>query len=181
MKRTWLLSTLLLIVGALLAQDPDVEYMKKNYDVFEYRIPMRDGAKLFTLVYIPKDRSKKYPILLNRTCYNASEYRGFRTGGHPSKYLVEDGYIIAFQDVRGRYMSDGAFNNMTPNIPGNDPKNKKDIDESSDTYDAIDWMVKNLPSNNGRVGMYGISYPGFYTAAALPDAHPALKACSPLL
>ena len=88
MKRTWLLSTLLLIVGALLAQDPDVEYMKKNYDVFEYRIPMRDGAKLFTLVYIPKDRSKKYPILLNRTCYNASEYRGFRTGGHPSKYLV---------------------------------------------------------------------------------------------
>jgi putative CocE/NonD family hydrolase len=174
---------LLLITSVLgfhsMAQTSDVEYMKANYDVFEYRIPMRDGVKLFTLVYIPKDRSKVYPILLNRTCYNASDYRGFNTGGHPSRYLVRDGYILAFQDVRGRYMSDGEFNNMTPNIPGNDPKNKKAIDESSDTYDAIDWMVKNLPSNNGRVGMYGISYPGFYTAAALPDAHPALKACSP--
>jgi len=92
---------------------------------------------------------------------------------------VEDGYIMAFQDVRGRYMSDGTFDNMRPNIPGNDTKNKTDIDESSDTYDTIEWLIKNIKGNNGRVGMYGISYPGFYTAAALPDAHPALKASSP--
>jgi putative CocE/NonD family hydrolase len=130
-------------------------------------------------VYTPKDKSKIYPILLNRTCYNASNYGKFDTHGHPSNYLVQDGYILVFQDVRGRYMSGGTFTNMTPNIPGNNPKNKKDIDESSDTWDSIDWLVKNIKGNNGRVGMYGISYPGFYSAAALPDAHPALKAVSP--
>ncbi len=157
----------------------DSLYMRENYDKFEYRIPMRDGAKLFTLVYMPKDKSKTYPILMNRTCYNASNYANYKTYNHPSSYLVKDGYILVFQDVRGRYMSDGLFDNMTPNIPGNDPKNKKDIDESSDTWDSIDWMIKNLKGNNGRVGLYGISYPGFYSAAALPDAHPALKAVSP--
>ena len=153
--------------------------MRQHYDRFEYSIPMRDGIKLFTVVYVPKDKTKAYPILLNRTCYNASTYADFKTYDHPSKYLVQDSYILAFQDVRGRYMSEGLFNNMTPNIPGNDPKNKKAVDESSDTWDSIDWMIKNLKGNNGRVGMFGISYPGFYTAAALPDAHPALKACSP--
>lgn len=157
----------------------DSLFMVTHYDKFEYQIPMRDGVKLFTLVYVPKDKSKTYPILLNRTCYNASTYGNFKTYGHPSCYLVRDLYILAFQDVRGRYMSEGTFDNMTPNIPGNDRKNKKDIDESSDTWDTIDWMVKNLKGNNGKVGMYGISYPGFYTAAALPDAHPALKASSP--
>jgi putative CocE/NonD family hydrolase len=140
---------------------------------------MRDGNKLFTVVYTPKDKRKKYPILLNRTPYNASFYAGFKTHGHPSNYLVRDGYILAFQDVRGRYMSEGQYNNMTPNIPGNNVKNKKDIDESSDTWDSIDWLIKNIQNNNGRVGIYGISYPGFYSAAALPDAHPALKAASP--
>lgn len=157
----------------------DSVYMREHYEKFEYQVPMRDGIKLFTVVYTPKDKSKTYPVLMNRTCYNASGYADYKTHGHPSKFLVEDGYILAFQDVRGRYMSEGVFNNMTPNIPGNDPKNKKNIDESSDTWDSIDWMVKNLKGNNGRVGIYGISYPGFYTAAALPDAHPALKACSP--
>jgi putative CocE/NonD family hydrolase len=140
---------------------------------------MRDGIKLFTVVYMPKDQTKKYPILLNRTCYNASAYADYKTHGHPSKYLVKDTYILAFQDVRGRYMSGGTFDNMRPNIPGNDRKNKTAIDESSDTWDTIDWLVKNLKNNNGNVGMYGISYPGFYTAAAIPDAHPALKASSP--
>lgn len=169
------------IPGLLIAQsaDPETQYMKDNYEKFEYRIPMRDGAKLYTLVYMPKDKSKTYPILMNRTCYNASSYGGYNTHGHPSNYLVHDGYILVFQDVRGRYMSDGLFNNMTPNIPGNDPMNKKDVDESSDTWDSIDWMVNNLAGNNGRVGIYGISYPGFYSAASLPDAHPALKAVSP--
>lgn len=170
-----------LVPGFTSAQkiNEDSLYMREHYEKFEYRIPMRDGAKLFTVVYMPKDKSRTYPILMNRTCYNASGYGDFKTHGHPSKYLVQDGYILVFQDVRGRYMSDGLFNNMTPNIPGNDTKNKKDIDESSDTWDTIDWMVKNLKGNNGKVGIYGISYPGFYSAASLPDAHPALKACSP--
>lgn len=153
--------------------------MRQQYDKSEYFIPMRDGIKLFTVVYTPKDQSKKYPILLNRTCYNASGYADFKTYGHPSSYLVRDKYILAFQDVRGRYMSEGTFDNMRPNIPGNNPKDKKAIDESSDTWDTIDWMIKNIKNNNGRVGMFGISYPGFYTAAAIPDAHPALKASSP--
>jgi putative CocE/NonD family hydrolase len=181
MFKITLTSLLFLYSGFLYAQsgDPETQYMKDNFDKFEYRIPMRDGAKLFTLVYMPKDKSKTYPILMNRTCYNASNYGGYNTHGHPSKYLVHDGYILVFQDVRGRYMSDGLFNNMTPNIPGNDPKNRKDVDESSDTWDSIDWMVKNLKGNNGRVGIFGISYPGFYSAASLPDAHPALKAVSP--
>jgi len=161
------------------ATNEDATYMKENYDKFEYRIPMRDGAKLFTLVYMPKDQTKKHAILMNRTCYNASTYGNFDTHNHPSSFLIREGYILVFQDVRGRYMSDGLFNNMTPNIPGNDPKNKTAIDESSDTWDSIDWLIKNLKNNNGRVGIFGISYPGFYSAASLPDAHPALKAVSP--
>ncbi|HTE33252.1 MAG TPA: CocE/NonD family hydrolase [Chryseolinea sp.] len=163
------------------AQDAkqDSVYMRMNYDKFEYQIPMRDGIKLFAVAYTPKDKTKKYPILLNRTCYNASRYGNFKTGSHPSRFLVRDKYILVFQDVRGRYMSQGTFDNMRPNIPGNDVKNKTAIDESSDTWDSIDWMIKNIKGNNGNVGMYGISYPGFYTAAALPDSHPALKASSP--
>jgi uncharacterized protein len=163
------------------AQGPNTDslYMREHYEKSEYQITMRDGIKLFTVVYMPKDKSKTYPILMNRTCYNASDYADYKTFGHPSKYLIEDGYILVFQDVRGRYMSEGSFDNMTPNITGNNPKNKKDIDESSDTWDSIDWMVKNLKGNNGRAGIYGISYPGFYSAASLPDAHPALKAVSP--
>jgi putative CocE/NonD family hydrolase len=161
------------------AQLSDSLFMREHYDKAEFNIPMRDGVTLFTVVYTPKDKTETYPILLNRTCYNASRYSEFKTYGHPSIYLVRKKYILAFQDVRGRYMSGGEFDNMTPNIPGNDRKNKKDIDESSDTWDTIDWMIKNLRTNNGRVGMYGISYPGFYTAAAIPDAHPALKASSP--
>ena len=164
-----------------IGQEPNKDslYVRDHYQKSEYQVPMRDGKKLFTVVYMPKDQSKAWPILMNRTCYNASSYADYKLHGHPSRYLVEDGYILVFQDVRGRYMSEGEFNNMTPNIPGNNPKNKKDIDESSDTWDTIDWMIKNLKGNNGRVGIYGISYPGFYSAASLPDAHPALKACSP--
>lgn len=174
------IAALLLISAIISAQGVtgDSIYMREHFEMFKYQITMRDGVKLFTVVYVPKDKSKTYPILLNRTCYSASAYEDYKTRT-PSRYLIEDGYILAYQDVRGRYMSEGIFTNMTPNIPGNDPKNKKNIDESSDTWDSIDWMVKNLKGNNGRVGMYGISYPGFYTAAALPDAHPALKACSP--
>jgi putative CocE/NonD family hydrolase len=159
--------------------DQDSVYMREHYQKYEYKIPMRDGIKLFTVVYVPKDKKKKYPILMNRTCYNASMYANYKTYGYPSDFLVKDGFILVFQDVRGRYMSEGEFNNMTPNITGNDKKNTKDIDESSDTYDTIDWLIKKIKGNNGKVGIFGISYPGFYSAAALPDAHPALKASSP--
>jgi predicted acyl esterase len=122
----------------------DSLFIRRHYNKFEYQIPMRDGIKLFTVVYIPKDKSKQYPILLNRTCYNASNYANYYTGSHPSGFLVEDMYILAFQDVRGRYMSDGSFDNMRPNVPGNDLRNKTAIDESSDTWDTIDWMIKNI-------------------------------------
>lgn len=165
------------LFSSVIAQDNG--YMRANYDKFEYNIPMRDGIKLFTIVYVPKDKSKKYPILMNRTCYSASGYANFNTYGQPSSFLVRDGYIIVYQDVRGRYMSEGEFNNMTPNIAGNDIKNKKEIDESSDTYDTIEWLLKKLKNDNGKVGIFGISYPGFYSAACLPDAHPALVASSP--
>ena len=179
MKHTLTLFLFIAAITMVSAQKQDSIYMRTHYDKMEVQIPMRDGINLFTVVYVPKDPSKKYPILLNRTCYNASAYADFKTHGHPSSYLVKDTYILAFQDVRGRYMSEGTFDNMRPNIPGNDRKNKTAIDESSDTWDTIEWLIKYLKNNNGKVGMYGISYPGFYTAAAIPDAHPALKASSP--
>lgn len=181
MKKIISFVTLLFCTLATVGQNmkKDSVYMRTHYDKAEYQIPMRDGKKLFAVVYTPKDKSKTYPILMNRTCYNASNYANWKTFGHPSNILVHDQYILVFEDVRGRYMSEGTFDNMRPNIPGNDRKNKTAIDESSDTWDTIDWLIKNVSNNNGKVGMYGISYPGFYTAAALPDAHPALKACSP--
>lgn len=157
------------------------DYVKNNYDKEIYRIPMRDGIKLHTIVYTPKDQSKEYPFLMQRTCYSVRPYGKeiYRSALGPSPYLMQEGYIFVYQDVRGRYMSEGTFDNMRPHITGNDVKNKEAIDESSDTYDTIDWLLKNVKNNNGRVGQWGISYPGFYTAAALPEAHPALKASSP--
>jgi putative CocE/NonD family hydrolase len=139
---------------------------------------MRDGKTLHTIVYRPKDRSKVYPILMNRTCYSIAPYEAdkFPNNLGPNPYLMREGYIFVYQDVRGRYMSEGEFTNMTPNISENDHKT---ADESSDTYDTIDWLLKNLKGHNGKVGMWGISYPGFYAAAAIPDAHPALLASSP--
>lgn len=178
MKKLLIFIALVCSPGMILAQG-DSLYMRTHYDKVEYFIPMRDGVKLFTLAYIPKDKSKTYPFLINRTCYNASSYGNWNTYSHPSRYLVQDQYILIFQDVRGRYMSEGTFDNMRPNIPGNDRKNKTAIDESSDTWDTIDWLVKNVKGNNGKAGIFGISYPGFYSAASLPDAHPALKAVSP--
>ncbi|BDS14758.1 CocE/NonD family hydrolase [Aureispira anguillae] len=156
-------------------------YAQKHYDKAVYKIPMRDGVHLYTVVYSPKDQSKSYPFLMQRTCYSVRPYEKdvFRSSLGPSPYLMEKGYIFVYQDVRGRYMSEGTFDNMRPHIEGNDLKNTTDIDESSDTYDTIDWLLKNIKNNNGRVGQWGISYPGFYTAAALPEAHPALKASSP--
>ncbi|MEW7281208.1 CocE/NonD family hydrolase [Aquimarina sp. 2201CG1-2-11] len=179
MKHLLSLLTFCCLTTLAYSQPVDTTYVRKHYTKATYRIPMRDGAKLYTIVYTPKDQSTQHPILLNRTCYNASRSDDFKAIGQPSGYLVRDKYILVYQDVRGRYMSEGKYTTMTPNIPGNQPKNKKDIDESSDTWDTIDWLIKNIKNNNGKVGMYGISYPGFYTAAAIPDAHPALKASSP--
>ena len=178
-KFLYLLFVLIFWMGTAHCQKVDSLYLVQHYDLAEYHIPMRDGAELFTVVYTPKNQDSKYPILMNRTCYNASGYTDYQFSGYPSDYLIRDGYILVFQDVRGRFMSDGTFDNMRPNIPGNDPRDRDAIDESSDTWDTIDWLLENIPNNNGRVGMFGISYPGFYAAAALPDAHPALKASSP--
>ena len=181
MKKQLLLS-LAFLCSSILAfgQTPktDSVYMRTNYSKSEHFIPMRDGIKLYTIVYTPKDTSKKHPFLMNRTCYNASGNDNYKVRT-PSPYLIQEGYILVYQDVRGRYMSEGVFDNTPPNIPGNNPKDKKSIDESSDAWDTIEWLLKNVKPNNGRVGMFGISYPGFYAAAALPDAHPALKAVSP--
>jgi uncharacterized protein len=156
-----------------------LEYVKANYTKYEYRIPVRDGARLFTAVYVPKDDAKTYPILLTRTPYSVRPYGvdQYKSDLGPSPLFGKAGYIFAYQDVRGRNMSEGEFVNMRPhNRNKNGPK---DVDESSDTYDTIDWLLKHVPNHNGKVGQSGISYPGFYTAAGMIDAHPALKAASP--
>ncbi len=156
-----------------------VEAVKARYTKHEHLIPMRDGVRLFTAVYVPKDTAQRYPIMLSRTPYSCQPYGEDSYKGNlgPSDHFGKEGYIVVYQDVRGRWMSEGEFVNMRPHL---DTKNgPKDIDESTDTYDTIDWLIKNVPNHNGRVGMWGISYPGFYTAAGMIDAHPALKAASP--
>ena len=161
----------------LSAQDT---FVKDNFTKKEVYVTMRDGVKLFTSIYIPKDISakNKYPILMQRTCYSVAPYGEdqFKKNLGPNKFLQNEKYIFVYQDVRGRYMSEGTFTNMTPQV---DHKTKKDIDESTDTYDTIDWLVKNIQNNNGNVGQYGTSYPGFYTAVGVLADHPALKASSP--
>jgi hypothetical protein len=155
------------------------DYARANYTKFEYRIPMRDGVKLFTSVYVPKDGGRKYPILLTRTPYSVAPYGpdAYKASLGPSDRFMRDGYIFVYQDVRGRMMSEGEFADVRPHLPAK--SGPADIDESTDTYDTIEWLLKNIPKHNGRVGMYGISYPGFYTSAGMIDAHPALKAASP--
>jgi len=160
--------------------DQDSLWVRENYTKKEIYIPMRDGVKLFTAVYTPKDMSEKHPILMNRTPYSCAPYgadfSGRLTGSH-WKYYCRENYIIVIQDVRGRWMSEGEFVDVRPFIK--DKKANNDIDEASDTYDAIDWIIKNLPNNNGNVGVFGISYPGFYSTMAAASGHPALKAVSP--
>jgi hypothetical protein len=150
-------------------------YIKK--DVY---IPMRDGVRLYTALYIPKDKKEKHPFLINRTPYSVAPYGNdtFRNmwAMHWMSYLREN-YIIVLQDVRGKYMSEGQFVDVRPFNP--DKKDKNDIDEASDTYDTIDWLLANVADNNGKVGVFGSSYPGFYTTMAALSAHPAIKAVSP--
>ncbi len=153
--------------------------VRDRYDKQELRVPMRDGVTLHTAVYTPKDRSKTYPILLRRTPYSCAPYGPdqFPPSLGPSAPFAEAGYIFAYQDVRGAFMSDGEFVDMRPHRPSK--AGPQDIDESSDTFDTVDWLVHNIAGNNGRVGLYGISYPGFYAATGMIDAHPALRAVSP--
>jgi putative CocE/NonD family hydrolase len=155
-----------------------LEYIKANYTKYEYRIPMRDGKRLFTAAYVPKDLAQRCPILLRRTPYSLKPYGADQYPPElgPSPLFIKQHYIFAYQDVRGRWMSEGKFVNMRPI---KDHKDRTAVDESTDTWDTIDWLVKKVPANNGKVGMYGTSYPGFYTAAGMIDAHPALKAVSP--
>jgi putative CocE/NonD family hydrolase len=171
---------------SLLAQQPQMsaqqkelaDYIKENYAKREVMIPMRDGVKLFTSIYEPKDKSQKYPIMFDRTPYTVAPYGAdkFKTSLGPDELFAREGYIFAYQDVRGRWASEGEFQDVRPEIakPGT-----KEIDESTDSYDTVDWMIKNIANNNGRVGVYGISYPGFYTSTAIINSHPAIKAASP--
>ncbi|MFC6191997.1 CocE/NonD family hydrolase [Dyadobacter subterraneus] len=184
-KFVFLLFFLLSITPVLHAQkgkiNEDSIYIREHYSKIERMIPMRDGIKLFTSIYIPKDisASQKYPILLNRTPYNSAPYGEtlFKTSLGPSMSFAKEGYIIVYQDVRGKYMSEGDFEAYRPFIANK--KSPKDIDESSDTFDTIDWLLKNIPDNNGRVGSWGISAPGYYATMTAVDAHPALKVASP--
>ena len=153
-------------------------YIAAHYDKQETYLPMRDGVRLFTSIYTPKDQSRPYPMLMMRTPYSVAPYGADQYPERLARYLhlVEAGYIFVMQDVRGRYLSEGEFEDVRPYNPN---KQGQEIDESSDTYDSMDWLVRNVPNNNGRIGIFGISYPGFYATMSLPDAHPALKAVSP--
>ncbi len=155
------------------------DYVQHHFNKSEVSIEMRDGVKLHTTVYSPKDESKTYPILLKRTPYSCRPYGAneFPSTIGPNKYLMEDGYIVVYQDVRGRWMSEGTYDNMRAYIPNK--TSDQQIDESTDTYDTIEWLVTNVANNNGNVGTWGISYPGFYATYSAIDAHPALKAASP--
>jgi len=161
------------------AYSQTLEGLKQKYDKQEVYITMRDGIKLFTSIYTPRNNSTTHPILLNRTPYD------IEPGGKESynffmqlySRYTDDDYIMVYQDVRGKYMSEGEFEDIRPIIA--EKKSNKDIDESTDTWDTVDWLVKNIKNNNGNVGIFGISYPGFYSTMGLINAHPAVKAVSP--
>lgn len=169
----------LCLVWLIPAFPQGAEWVRANYTKHEFRIPMRDGIRLFTAVYTPKDRTGSYPFLLSRTPYSVAPYGvdNHRASLGPSEEFARDRYIFVYQDVRGRFMSEGKFLEMTPHRA--QKRTPADVDESTDTWDTIEWLLKNIPGNNGRAGIAGVSYGGFYAAAALPGAHPALKAASP--
>jgi hypothetical protein len=173
-------SILFLLPFAAFSQNQDSTWIVNNYTKKEVYIPMRDGVKLFTVVYAPKDKSEKHPVMLVRTPYSCAPYGEGKFAamwGSPRKYFLKGNYIYVQQDVRGRWMSEGNFVDVRPFNPNK--KTNIDIDEASDTYDTIDWIVKNTENNNNKVGVFGTSYPGFYTTMAALSNHPALKAVSP--
>jgi putative CocE/NonD family hydrolase len=174
-----------LALAALPAQQPtpnppSEDYIRAHYTKYEFRIPMRDGKRLFTAVYVPKDAGGgPYPFLMDRTPYDVGPYGEDKYPPHlgPSEEFEKSGYIFVYQDVRGRWMSEGEFIEMRPHI--DNKKSPQDVDDASDTYDTIEFLLKNVPNNSGKVGIWGISYPGFYTSASIIDSHPALVAASP--
>ena len=180
-----LLAVFGLAVASLNAQQgapaaPQEDPVKAHYTKYEFRIPMRDGKRLFTAVYVPKDAAGgPYPFMMERTPYSVGPYGEDQYPAHlgPSEEVQKSGYIFVYQDGRGRWMSEGSFVEMTPHI--DEKKTPQDVDDSSDTYDTIEFLLKHVPSNNGKVGIWGISYPGFYTSASIIDSHPALVAASP--
>jgi putative CocE/NonD family hydrolase len=180
-RRSYLaLSLILGIVGCTAVAAADASFIREHYTKYEYQIPMRDGIKLFTIAYVPKDKTENYPIVLTRTPYRIAPYgldKYIQDPGKQRGRYFQEGYIVVYQDVRGRYMSEGEFVQVRPYIK--DKKNSSEIDETTDTFDTVDWLIKNIPGNNGRVGISGISYPGFYTSMGTIDAHPAVKATSP--
>ncbi len=181
-KMIMLFAVLIFFLPDTFAQDGErgtQEWLKARLDKKEVYITMRDGKRLFTSIYTPKDKGEQYPILMIRTPYciegdGSDAYSRYLRGNVP---LIEEGYIFVLQDVRGKFMSEGEYVDVRPHIPNK--KSKADIDESSDTYDTIDWIINHVDNNNGKVGIFGISYPGFYSTVSLIDAHPALKAVSP--
>jgi putative CocE/NonD family hydrolase len=161
-----------------ISADTTASWLAEHYTKYEHQIPMRDGIRLFTHLYVPKDDSQPWPIMLTRTPYALKPY-GADNYNDPSgtfAMLARDRFILVMQDVRGRFASEGEYVQVRPFNPNKGPK---DTDESSDAWDTIDWLVKHVPNNNGKVGMFGISYPGFYTSMAMINSHPALKAASP--
>jgi len=180
-----LLAVFILGIPALRAQQPapdapKEDYVRAHYTKYEYRIPMRDGKRLFTAVYVPKDAAGgPYPFMMDRTPYSVAPYGEDQYPARlgPSEEFQKSGYIFVYQDVRGRWMSEGDFVEMRPHI--DDKKSPQDVDDASDTHDTIDFLLKTVPNNNGKVGIWGISYPGFYTSASIIDSHPALVAASP--
>ncbi|MGD0938215.1 MAG: CocE/NonD family hydrolase [Terracidiphilus sp.] len=161
-------------------ETPKEDYVRSHYTKYEFRIPMRDGKQLFTAVYVPKDAAGgPYPFLLNRTPYDVGPYGEDQYPKHlgPADEFEKSGYIFVYQDVRGRWMSEGEFVEMRPHI--DKKRSSNDVDDSSDTFDTIEFLLKHVPNNNGKAGIWGISYPGFYTSASIIDSHPALVAASP--
>ncbi len=158
--------------------DTNAVWLAEHYTKYEHLIPMRDGIRLFTRVYVPKDDSQRWPIVLTRTPYAVKPYGpdNYNDAVGTFGVLARDKFILVMQDVRGRYGSEGQYMHVRPFNPNKGPK---ESDESSDAYDTIDWLVKHVPNNNKKVGMFGISYPGFYTSMAMINSHPALKAASP--
>lgn len=180
MRKNVLFIICLCLSAAVFAQNQDSTWMLNNYTKKEVMIPMRDGIRLFTTFYIPRDNAEKHAFLMMRTPYSCKPYGEDKFApfwGYYAMMYLRENYIIVLQDVRGRYMSEGVFEDVRPF--NKNKKTKKDIDEASDTYDAIDWMVKNIAGNNGKVGVLGTSYPGFYSTEAALSGHPALKAVSP--
>ncbi|MEZ5072566.1 MAG: CocE/NonD family hydrolase, partial [Bacteroidales bacterium] len=156
-------------------QPPGVE---TEYRKSEHQVAMRDGVKLHTIVYTPRDTSRSYPILLWRTPYSIGPYGpGMRSPLTTNPWLLEEKYIFVFQDVRGKYMSEGNFVDMRPVLDAHNEET--DTDETTDTWDTAEWLIRNLENNNGKIGLYGISYPGFYAALAGINAHPSVVCISP--